>query len=536
MNHLERDPTEGVSQVEEIIVTAGQMQQIESALFAAGLPVPALMEKVSHRIADWVMHYYPCDRAATIGFIIGPGHNGGDGLVVARELFHRGYSVVPWCPFTQVKPLTAAHRSYLNYLGISDADSAKDLQFCDLIIDGGFGFGLTRPPEGAMAAAIKWINQGSIPVVSVDLPTGITTDTGAALGTPIRADHTLCLGLWKLGLLQDAALPWVGQAHLIPFDIPQASISQVLEAGPPIRRLSATTALSCLPLHRSAIAHKYTVGQLLLIAGSRQYAGAALLAGMGAIASGVGMVTMVVPESLKPLIVGQLPEALVVAASETDTGAIAELPSDIPLDKYDAIACGPGLTLQASAVIQTVFEAECPLLLDADGLNWLATQSSPLKALQQRSVPTLLTPHLGEFRRLFPDLLNQLPTPSAAAHAAAQTGCCTLVLKGAISAIAHADGQLWFNPHSTPALARGGSGDVLTGLASGLAAQWLRQGNQADNSLLSAALAAVWWHAHTARNLAAERTLLGCAPSELARHLPLTLAHLQRQYVDPSTL
>lgn len=514
---------------EQVVVTAEQMQQIEQAVFAAGMPVPALMEKVAGQVADWIATHYPCDRTPTLGFIVGPGHNGGDALVVARELLHQGYTIVPWCPFTSLKPLTASHKAYLDFLGVSCTEVGSDLQFCDLIIDGGFGIGLTRPLTGAIADIVEAIQYWDIPVISIDMPSGLNTETGAVLGAAIRARHTLCLGLWKLGLLQDAALPWVGQAHLVPFDIPDKCIQTVVTGAPVIRRLSGDTVWSHLPLPRSTIAHKYTVGHLLLIAGSRLYAGAALLAGQGAIASGVGMVTMVVPDSLKLMVVSQIPAALVIGAPETETGAIAHLPAELTLDKYDVIACGPGLTRQASDVVAAVCEQDRPLVLDADGLNWLADQS-PLECLQTRSAPTLLTPHLGEFRRLFPELLAQAPTPSAAAQQAAQAAGCTVLLKGARSAIAHLDGQLWFNPDSTAALARGGSGDVLTGLVAGLAAQLLQSEKSEQQSLLSAALAAVWWHAQTGRALAVDRTVLGCPPSVLAANLPVRLAQLLRHY------
>ncbi|MBE7380783.1 MAG: NAD(P)H-hydrate dehydratase [Leptolyngbya sp. SIO1E4] len=501
------------------------MQQIEASLFAAGMSVPALMEKVAGRVARWIATHYPRDRTATVGFIVGPGHNGGDALVVARELYHQGYRVLLWCPFNRVKELTASHKAYLDYLGVPGVESSRDLQVCDLIVDGGFGIGLTRALTGEIATGIDEINGWEIPVVSIDIPSGLETDTGAVLGTAIRARHTLCLGLWKLGLFQDTALSWIGDAHLIPFDVPLKSIQAVVGETLTLRCVSTEAMRSHLPLRRSASAHKYQVGHVLMIAGSRQYAGAALLAGKGAIASGVGMVTLVVPASLKLTVVSQVPEALVVGAPETPSGAIAALSPALDWGKYDVVACGPGLTLQASDLLAQVWECDRPVILDADGLNWLA-QHAALERLQQRSAPTLLTPHLGEFRRLFPTLLEHAPTASAAAQQAAQAACCTIVLKGAVSAIAHQNGQLWFNRESTPALARGGSGDVLTGLVAGLVAQHLQNAQFPEQSLLAAAIAAVWWHAQTGRILASERTVLGCSPSELAEHLPSTLAQI----------
>jgi NAD(P)H-hydrate epimerase len=377
---------------------------------------------------------------------------------------------------------------------------------------------------GEFARAIELLNASSIPIVSIDLPSGIATDSGAVLGTAIQARYTLCLGLWKLGLLQDQAQPWIGEPHLIPFDIPIKTVNHVIQDQLAIRRLTAKLATACLPLPRSPIAHKYKAGHALLIAGSQEYTGAVLLTGKGAIASGVGMLTLVVPESLKMAIASQLPEALIVAAPQTQDGVIADLPNTLDLAKFDVIACGPGLTRQASAVMQAVMASDRPLVLDADGLNWLS-EHDPESSLQHRQAPTLLTPHPGEFRRLFPQIWQDSSMPSAAAQAAAQTAGCELILKGAMSAIAHQDGRLWLNPESTPALARGGSGDVLTGLVAGLAAQHCQHDPHPDN-LLSAALSAVWWHAQTGRAIAADQTVLGCAASELANQLPQTLAKL----------
>lgn len=519
---MDSQPINPLPAAAPVVVTASQMQAIEATLFHEGLPVAALMEKVAGRIAQWLVQHFPRERTRRVGVIVGPGHNGGDALVVARELHHGGYHVILWGPFTQLKELTAQHRAYSQYLGIHSTQNSAELNQCDLIIDGGFGLGLTRPLSGALAQGIERINRTAIPVVSIDLPSGLETNTGQVLGTAIKADHTLCLGLWKLGLLQDSAQPWIGHRHLIPFDVPAATIQSVLSDSPTTRCITPAAAIARLPLPRSPIAHKYQAGHALLIAGSRQYAGAALLAGQGAIASGVGMLTIVVPDSLRLMIVSQLPAALVIGATETTAGEIAALPDDVAWDRYDTVACGPGLTRVAAPVVDAVLQSDRPVVLDADGLNILA-ETDPIDRLLARAAPTLLTPHLGEFRRLFPAQLQAADPPALAARQAATVANCTLVLKGAMSAIAHPDGQLWINPQSTAALARGGSGDVLTGLVAGLAAQRY-QTAPTSQTLLDAAIAAVWWHAQTGRHLAAHRTDLGCAPSQLAQSLPAVLA------------
>jgi NAD(P)H-hydrate epimerase len=511
------EPTE----IAEVVVTAAQMQHLEATLFQAGMPVPALMEKVAGRITQWIVEQYPRDRYPAVGCIIGPGHNGGDALVVARELHHRGYQVLRWCPFADLKELTAQHAAYLDYLQVPSTHNSLDLHRCQVLLDGGFGIGLERSLTGEFADALAAINRWSIPVVGLDVPSGLETDSGAVLGQAVRAQHTLCLGLWKLGLLQDQAQPWIGQAHLIPFDMPMTTVQAGLANMAMHHRITPAMAIRSLPLARSPIAHKYTVGHCLLIAGSRQYAGAALLTARGAIASGVGLVTLVVPESLKLMVVSQVPEALVLGMPETDAGAISALPPDLNWQAYDVVACGPGLTTDVNPVMEAVIRCDRPLVLDADALNWLA-QRDPIGLLRSRSVPTLLTPHLGEFRRLFPNALAKTSLPSAAAQAIAPSLDSTVLLKGAITAIAHVNGHLWFNPTSTPALARGGSGDVLTGLVAGIAAQQFQTGTTTD--FLSGAIAAVWWHSQTAIAVVADQTVLGCPPSTLANQLSATLA------------
>jgi len=509
--------------VQSVLVTAEQMQQIEGRLFEAGMPVAALMEKVSERLTKWFISCYGPPKSH-IGVLAGPGHNGGDALVVARELHHAGYRVSVYQPFSKLKKLTEQHAKYAKGLGIPFVQSVADLADCEAIIDGWFGFGLTRPITGELAADVEKINQQTASIFSIDLPSGIHTDTGQIMGTAIKASYTACLGLWKRGFMQENAIAHLGKCTLIDFDIPLADITAVLGESPAIHRLTDLQAIAHLPLHRSPTAHKYKAGHLLLIAGSRQYAGAALLTGLGAIASGVGMLTLAVPESIRLSLLPQLPAALLIGCPETESGAIAHLPKAIDLEKYDAIALGPGLTPASPQLLQTVLDTKCPLLLDADGLNLLA-KNNPIQTLKDRSSPTVLTPHLGEFKRLFPEIESRVDQlPGETALKAAKASSAIVLLKGPRSAIATSQ-KLWFNPHSTPALARGGSGDVLTGLMGGLLASLAQSGEwkHDPNSLVFAVLGAVWWHSQAALYASNQRTILGVDPLHLARSLNVAL-------------
>ncbi|HIK43861.1 MAG TPA: NAD(P)H-hydrate dehydratase [Leptolyngbyaceae cyanobacterium M65_K2018_010] len=512
----------------DVLVTAEQMRAIEAGLFEAGMPIPALMEKVAGLITLWLIDHFPVQAYPRVGVLVGPGHNGGDALVVARELGFRGYQVQVCCPCQRQKPLTQDHLRFVTSLGWPVVPDLGAMQPVDVWVDGLFGFGLERRIEAEVAALIAAVNAQSQPVVSIDLPSGIHTDTGAVLGVAVQATHTLCLGLWKRAFGVDAALAYLGQSHLIDFHIPAAAIATGLGGLPPVRRLTQSTALERLPLPRSPATHKYRVGQLVILAGSRQYAGAALLAGLGARASGVGMLTLVVPESLRLTVVGQIPEALVVGCPETATGSMAHLPADLDLSRYHAIACGPGLTRSALPIVEAALASPSPLLVDADGLNLLA-ELNPREQLPNRPAPTLLTPHPGEFKRLFP-ALNLTPGEAGeAAQRAAQHSQSVIVLKGACTAIAHPDGRLWMNIASTSALARGGSGDVLTGLMGGLLAQAVAAAEAHSQAVtpdlaLDAALAATWWHTQAAKQAATDHTELGVDGPRLASYLTPTLA------------
>ncbi len=511
------------------IVTAEQMRVIEARLFAAGMPVAALMEKVAGLITRQIRDRYPLVSTKRVGILAGPGHNGGDALVVARELHTQGYTVQIYCPVSTLKDLTASHARYAASLGIPSDDRPEFLQTCDLLVDGLFGLGLERPLTGAIAAAVNLINQWQVPIISIDLPSGLHTDTGEVMGTAIRATHTLCLGLWKRGLLQDHALDYVGTATLLDFDIPLADITAVLGETPCLQRITPTTAIAQLPLQRPPTAHKYQMGHALILAGSCRYPGAAILAALGAKATGVGMLTIAVPHSLKSLVLAHLPDAVVVGCAETETGAIA--PDALPellMGKFDAIACGPGLSMEAGAVVAAVLADARPLVLDADGLTLLANDPrwgtttgtrGQQGSLAQRPAATILTPHLGEFRRLFPHLQNP-DRITLTQQAAAESGAIVL-LKGARVTIAHPDGTTWINPDSTPALARGGSGDVLTGTIVGLLAQ-ASPIRQRESSPLAITGAAAWWHAQAGILAAQERTELGVDALTLSQYLVRT--------------
>lgn len=503
-----------MTNLEQVVVSAEQMRQIEKRIFAAGMPVAALMEKAAGLTATRIKQLYPLSQVSHLGILIGPGHNGGDALVVARELHLAGYQVSLFRPIAELKDLTAQHAQYADNLGIPFYEEINSLQECELLIDGLFGFGLTRSLSGKVAEAIDVLNRWQKPVVSIDIPSGLHTDTGEVLGTAVRATYTLCLGLWKRAFFQDRALEYIGKIERIDFGIPHQEAWAILSQSTAIRQMNEIAAREYLPIPRPTVTHKYKQGHLLIICGSYRYAGGTILTGLGARSSGVGMLSIAVPESLKPILVGHLPDALIIGCPETESGAIANLPTiAADFSQYHVIACGPGLTQEATSIVQEVLTAECPLVLDADGLNILS-QLGTIDRLSKRANATVLTPHLGEFKRLFPDIANPDRDRIDAVQKAAQSGAIIL-LKGARTAIAHPQGATWLISESTPALARGGSGDVLTGLIGGLMAQ-----NAASQKPLEATVAtAAWWHARAGILAAQERTELGVDAFTLSQYL-----------------
>lgn len=498
--------------LESIVVSANQMTQIEARIFAAQMPVAALMEKAASRVATRIQQLYPLSQSLEVGVLVGPGHNGGDALVVARELHLQGYSISLYKPFRQLKELTSQHAQYAASLGIPQSEKIGTLQKCQLVVDGLFGFGLERSLTGTLAEDVHQLNQWQKPVISIDLPSGIHTDTGEVLGTAVKATHTLCLGLWKRAFFCDQALEYIGSAERIDFGIPPQDVWAILGESPPIQQITPSVARSFLPLPRPLVTHKYKQGHLLLVCGSSRYAGGAILAGLGARSSGVGMLSIAVPQSLKSILTSHLPEALIIGCPETETGAIAELPT---LEQYNIIACGPGLTTDAQSVVKQVLQSEQPIILDADGLNILAQLG--VNFLSIRNNLTILTPHLGEFKRLFPDL-NFSERMTACTEAARQTNAIVL-FKGARTAIAEPDGQVWLIPNSTPALARGGSGDVLTGLIGGL----LAQSTQPPKNVVAIA---AWLHAQAGILAALDKTELGVDGVILAQYINQAITDL----------
>lgn len=491
---------------DHLLVSGSAMAAIEQELFASGLPVEALMEKAALAVSRRLQQRP--GRAPQDGLLVlvGPGHNGGDGLVVAREWHLAGGRVRLWCPFERRRPLTEAHLRHARWLGLPLLDGPPDPADPALWVDALFGIGQHRPAGDAIDTLLgdrQRLRPGAL--VAIDVPTGLDADDGALLGTvAATASTTYCIGLIKRGLVQDAALRWVGQLERVDLGLPPALLGQ-RSADPLLGLIAADRASAPWPVPDPA-AGKYERGRLLVIAGSNRFRGAAHLALAGATASGCGSLRAALPQEIAPQLWQVHPHVVLergLGATPAGGLALGDL-GEGWLDRLDAVLLGPGLggLVNAAEPVAAASEAREQqrrqeladfkglLVLDADGLNRLAAIGADW--LQGRRGPTWITPHAGEFRRLFPDLAP-LPRPEAALAAARRCGACVL-LKGARSVVAAPDGRRWQLLSACPDAARAGLGDVLAGYAAGRGAMALAaaerlpdEASGADGAWLAAA-------------------------------------------------
>lgn len=479
-----------------LLVSGAQMAALESQLFASGLPVEALMEKAALAVSRRLLEGRGSDpgllasaTAPTRGVVVlvGPGHNGGDGLVVARELQLAGVPVQLWCPFEPRKPLTERHWSHAQWLGIPVLREPPDPRDPGLWIDALFGNGQSRPPGEAIENLLRARDEAAAgPLMAIDVPTGLCSDTGRVLGSQAaRADLTLCIGLWKQGLVQDRALRWVGQLERVDLGLPESLLAglpleQPLGLGAPgLENQDHARAPRPRP---DPAAGKYERGRLLVIAGSHAYRGAAHLALAGASASGVGSLRAKVPPQVADQLWMVLPHVVLEERPLAEGG----------LERLDAVLVGPGLGPTAREGKESgereswwdALQAFAGLLVvDADGLKRIHPDW-----LRKRAGPTWITPHAAEFGSLWPHLTTAPPL-EAAAEAAADSGA-TVLLKGARSVIATADGRRWQLMEACGEAARAGLGDGLAGYAAGLGARFgaLGRGTADASGLAVAAL------------------------------------------------
>ncbi|MSP68009.1 MAG: NAD(P)H-hydrate dehydratase [Alphaproteobacteria bacterium] len=483
------------------LLGVGQMYAADRAAIAAGTPGLALMENAGRAVADAIrQRYAPCP----VVVLAGPGNNGGDGFVAARHLAAWGWPVTVALLGDQAALRGDAAAMAARWTSATVPAEPAALEGAGLVVDALFGAGLSRPLDEAARALVEAITARGLGCVAVDVPSGVEGDTGRVLGAAPRADLTVTFFRRKPAHLLFPGRRLAGEVVVAEIGIPT---SVLLELGPLAYANAPALWLPSFPWPGSED-HKYSRGHAVVQGGDAASTGAARLAARAALRAGAGLVTVAAPPSALAIYAAAL-TAVMVRPADGPTG-LAQLLAD---HRRNAVLVGPGNGVNATtrAAVVTALGMEKACVLDADGLTVFADEPAALFGAIRG--PCILTPHEGEFARLFGrgEDLGKL----ARTRAAARTAQAVVVLKGGDTVIAAPDGRAAINDNAPPWLATAGTGDVLAGFCLGL----LAQGMEA----FAAAAAAVWLHGEVARLLGP-----GLIADDLAETLPRVLAGLYR--------
>lgn len=504
------------------ILTSSAMREVDrSAIEDLGIPSVVLMENAALGVVEAVCEQFP--EASTAAVYCGPGNNGGDGFAIARHLMVRGFqaSVVVATGGREYDGDAALQLEILRNMGVDPFVLAADEpvgaaiekgRSAEVVIDALFGTGLSRALDGQFAQLVLALNELAGRRVAVDLPSGLSGDTGRLLGHHVEADLTVTFAAPKFAHVFSPAASAMGTLVVTDLGIPE----ELVERAPGDVHLLDPSTLAVLLPPRPATAHKGDFGHVLIVAGAEGTSGAAILAARAAVRSGAGLVTAAVPQTILSEVETGSIESMSVGVPQTDSEGLGN--GALEAWQHAAagktvVALGPGIGTEGrtpATVRAFCQELDLPLVLDADGVNAYAGRAKDLSA---RAAPTILTPHPGELARLLGvDAAaiedNRLESVRKASE---QTGA-VVVLKGHLSLVADPTGGVYVNPTGNAGMATGGSGDVLTGMIAAL----LGQGVDA----LAAAQLGTYVHG-LAGDLAAEDAgELSLAASDLLAELP----------------
>lgn len=435
---------------------AGARAFDRAAIDGLGLPGIDLM-RAAGRASDRVRRGRYAGRGRVV-VLAGPGQNGGDGCEVARLARAAGCAAVV---------LRVAERASAGDAARAQADAAAagvpilerpdgaledDLAGADLVVDALLGTGAAGAPRGGIARAIGVVSASGLPVLALDVPSGVDASTGEAPGPAVQADCTVTYHCDKVGLRIEPGRGLAGQVVVAPIGIPAG-----LPVAPAAVRVAAAAGLIA---PRSETGSKYDAGAVLVVGGGVGMVGAPLLAAEAALRAGAGVVTVLVPDAVQPAASGLLREAMVRPLGDDPAGRIAAY-----AERAAAVVLGPGIGRDAPAdgIVRAALALERPLVVDADALWWCAADPAPLAA---RTAPTLITPHAGEAARLLGCDAGQIEAHRlASARALAERTRAVALLKGADTLVQAPDGRLGVRARACAALATAGSGDVLAGVA-----------------------------------------------------------------------
>ena len=525
------------------VVTAAQMTALEQESERQGTSTDTLMENAGLAVAEYARQRLGSVAGANVVVLVGPGNNGADGLVTARHLRRWGAEVTACLLTPRPDPdpkLELAYQSGVSIISLARGDGLDELDILlarsRLVIDAILGTGRSRPLQGLVREVLLRVaasrERSRRPLLlALDLPTGLNSDTGAVDDATPVMDATLALGFPKAGLLAFPGAERVGELVSLDIGLPNG----VGQDDISLELLTADWVGSQIP-QRPLDSHKGTYGHLLVVAGSRNFVGAACLVARAAHRAGAGLVTLATPESIYPIVASQLTETIHLPLPEDAHGRVHPDAADVIRDsiaRYDALAVGSGMgqsegtTNLMERLLLAGPSERLPVLVDADGLNSLSRLSNWWR---RRSGPLVLTPHPGEMATL-----TGLSTPEvqrdriATARQWVAHWRAVVVLKGAFTAVAEPsvpstngeqiEGVVRLSPFANPGLASGGTGDVLTGIIGSLLAQGLAP--------FDAAGCGVYLHGQAAESVTASQGPVGLLASEVAEALPQTINSLR---------
>lgn len=522
------------------VVTSEEMQQLDHFVIQdLGLPAETLMERAGLGTAEIIKAQFPREKFSQVIVLCGPGNNGGDGFVCARYLWDWGYRVEVLI-FRREEDYVGEAKLNLSILRkleipITTIGNLEELREFfrfnppDIVVDALFGTGLKRPLTGLYEEVVSFLNDyrnanNSMKIVSIDIPSGISGNTGQILGVAVRADITVTFECLKPAHLFYPGKERCGLVKVIPIGYPWQNIMK--KEPVPLKRIFLDHFVAySFYRRRKGFFHKGRAGHLLVLAGSKGKSGAGYLTGLGALRGGVGLVTLAVPESLQPVYCQLLPEALTLGLPDCN-GEISESSLEIILQALEgkkALAVGPGFGLgkgPESVLFALIDKVDLPLILDADALTLVS--KFPEKLRSYRGVK-IITPHPGEAGRLLGVSPQQiLKDPLQALNELISLTGAIVVLKGPHSLIGDPSGQIYISSIDEPGMAQGGMGDVLTGLIGAFISQGYPP--------LEAVALSVYLHGMAGKTLREEKGPIGFTASEVANHIPHILKNLEILY------
>jgi ADP-dependent NAD(P)H-hydrate dehydratase / NAD(P)H-hydrate epimerase len=521
------------------LVTASEMQDMDhSTIESYGIPGLVLMENAGRGATRMLLETFFDIRTKKVGIIAGKGNNGGDGFVIARYLHQYGVEVTVYLlsKAQNIKGDAKTNLKLLNPMNIPVIEmpdkphfekNRESLDKQEIWVDAILGTGLTSDVKGFFKDIINFVNNSRLPVFSVDIPSGLNSDTGHPHGTCINADATATFAFAKSGHIHYPGSHYTGRLGIVDIGIPE----HIVKKTAPFQNLITFKMVCNGFCPRQEDAHKGTAGHLLVLAGSPGKTGAAAMASISAMKSGAGLVTLGVPASLNPVLESQVLEVMTEPLAETRDSVLAEASFDSIIRLMERKTClviGPGLGMSdetGNLIKQLLLHAKIPVVLDADGINHLSGSSNLLKKI---NIPVILTPHPGEMERLTGDTILEIQKDrtESARKFATEFGV-HLVLKGVKTVIAHPDGSVYINPTGNPAMASGGMGDVLTGIIGGLVTQ--------GYSPEYACNAGVFIHGASADSVMNKTGPVGILASEVLHAIPEQFSNIEKRDASPYT-